>query len=466
MDELFRLSASEIATAVRNRTVSAVEVTEAHIARLDAVNPLINAVVQDGRTEALAAAQTVDAQIAQGEDPGPMAGVPCTIKVNIDQEGFANTNGLTVLKDNMATHDSPVVANIRKAGGILVGRTNTPAFSLRWFTKNNLHGQTLNPRNPAITPGGSSGGASAAVAAGICAIGHGTDIAGSVRFPAYACGLHGLRPTLGRIPAHNATAADRFIGAQLMAVSGPIARTIDDIGLSLSAMSADDVRDPWNVPAPMDSGPYRKRAALTLTPDGMPVAPSIKAALVEAAKTLEAAGWDIEEVDCPPMRDAAHINAVLWMAETQFGATELIEREGEPDSQFVYAQMSRETGPLDLETVMTALQRRATLVREWELFLQQYPVLICPVSGELPFEQQTDVRSEADFLRIYEAQLTQRGLPVMGMPALAVATGFVDDRPIGVQLVSGRFREDILLAAGAIIEAANPLPDVADPIAV
>jgi amidase len=202
MDELFRLSASEIATAVRNRTVSAVEVTEAHIARLDAVNPLINAVVQDGRTEALAAAQTVDAQIAQGEDPGPMAGVPCTIKVNIDQEGFANTNGLTVLKDNMATHDSPVVANIRKAGGILVGRTNTPAFSLRWFTKNNLHGQTLNPRNPAITPGGSSGGASAAVAAGICAIGHGTDIAGSVRFPAYACGLHGLRPTLGRIPAH------------------------------------------------------------------------------------------------------------------------------------------------------------------------------------------------------------------------------------------------------------------------
>ncbi len=463
MTDLFRQSASEIARAVRGRSLSAVEVTQAHIDRMDQVNPAINAVVQDGRNEAMDAARKIDAQIARGIDPGPMAGVPFTTKVNVDQVGFATTNGLRVLKDAVAAQDSPVVANIRKAGGVIIGRTNTPAFSLRWFTKNNLHGQTLNPRNAEITPGGSSGGAAAAVASGICAVGHGTDIAGSVRYPAYACGLHGLRPTLGRIPAYNATAADRFIGAQVMAVSGPIARTMEDIGLALHAMSAADVLDPWYVPAPLHSGPFKKRAALTLEPDGMPVESAVKAALTNAARILEAAGWEVEEVPCPPVRIAAEINATLWMAETKFSARELMEREAEPDAQFVFEIMRREAGAVDLDTVMIALQTRATLVREWELFLQDYPVLICPVSGELPFDQQLDVRSKADFLRIYEAQLTQRGLPVMGMPALAVATGTTDGKPVGVQLVGGRFREDVLIAAGTDLEAAGFVPDVADP---
>jgi amidase len=463
MTDLFRYSAAQIARAVRGRSVSAVEVTQAHIDRLDQVNPAINAVVQDGRDAALDTARRIDTQIAQGQDPGPMAGVPFTTKVNVDQAGFATTNGLTVLKDAIAAQDSPVVANIRKAGGIIIGRTNTPAFSLRWFTKNGLHGQTLNPRNRDITPGGSSGGAGAAVAAGICAVGHGTDIAGSVRYPAYACGLHGLRPTLGRIPAFNATGAERFIGAQIMAVSGPIARTMEDISLAFDAMSAADVRDPWYVPAPLSSGPFKKRAALTLEPDGMPVDAAVKSALIDAARLLEAAGWEVEEVSCPPMRKAAEINATLWMAESNFASLDLMAREADPDALFVFEMMRREAGEVDLQTVMSALQARATLIRTWELFLQDYPVLICPVSGELPFDQQTDVRSEADFMRIYEAQLTQRGLPVMGMPALAVATGTAEGKPVGVQLVAGRFREDVVIAAGMAIEAGGAMPDVADP---
>jgi amidase len=460
--DIFRFSAAKIAHAVRSKSLSAVDVTQAHIDRMDQVNPAINAVVQDGRDEAMAAARRIDAQIAQGEDPGPMAGVPFTTKVNVDQAGFATTNGLTILKNSLASQDSPVVANIRKAGGVIIGRTNTPAFSLRWFTNNKLHGQTLNPRNRDITPGGSSGGAAAAVAAGICAVAHGTDIAGSVRYPAYACGLHGLRPTMGRIPAYNASGAERFVGAQLMAVSGPIARTIEDIRLSLHAMSAADVLDPWYTPAPLNSGAFKKRAALAVEPDGMHVDPSVKEALSNAARVLEAAGWDVEEVPCPPMREAAQINATLWMAETKFAAIEMMQREADPDAQFVFEIMSRETGVVDLDRVMVALQRRATLVREWEVFLQTHPILICPVSGELPFDQQSDVRSEADFLRIYEAQLTQRGLPVMGLPALAVATGTADGKPVGVQLVAGRFREDVLIAAGSDLEAASSLPQVAD----
>lgn len=237
MTDLWKMSATEIADAVRSKQLSAAEVTHAHLERIGSINSSINAVVQEFPNEALASAKAVDEAISQGKDPGVLCGVPVTIKVNVDQTGQATTNGLGLQRNLIAQSDSPVVSNIRAAGGIIVGRTNTPAFSLRWFTKNDLHGQTLNPRNLSITPGGSSGGAAAAVASGMCALGHGTDIAGSIRYPAFACGLHGLRPTLGRIAAYNASGKDRHIGAQLMAVSGPICRTISDIKIGLEAMS-------------------------------------------------------------------------------------------------------------------------------------------------------------------------------------------------------------------------------------
>ncbi len=462
MDQLTHIPAFKIAQMVRDGEISAVDVTTAHLGRIEEINPKINAIVDHSDAEALKAARDIDARIARGEDPGPLAGVPVTIKVNVDQKGSATTNGLRLQRDLIAKADSPVTANLRKAGAIIVGRTNTPAFSIRWFTNNSLHGQTLNPHNPDLTPGGSSGGAASAVAAGLCAIGHGTDIAGSVRYPAYACGIHGLRPSHGRIPVRNATGPDRMIGAQLMAVSGPIARSIEDVRLALAAMSAPDPQDPWHVSAPLSAAPFEKRAALSLAPDGMKVDAPIQEALRKAAKALEAAGWTIEETACPPIRQAADINATLWIAETQLSA-DLITQEDDPDSKFAYEAMLKLAGPTDLNAVMTALQTRTDLMRQWALFFERYPIVICPVSGELPFTQQSDVRSEADFERIYEAQLTQRGLPVMGMPALAVATGIHDTQPLGVQLVSARFREDILLEAGRVIEDASPPIKIATP---
>ena len=206
MPEFWQESAATLARRVRDRDSSAVEIAEAALARLDSVNPAINAVVAEFPDEALAAARAIDASVARGDDPGPLCGVPVTVKVNTDQKGHATTNGCRRQCDLVSAEDNPVVANLRKAGAVIIGRTNTPAFSLRWFTRNSLHGHTRNPRNPNLTPGGSSGGAAAAVTAGIGAIGHGTDIAGSIRYPAYACGVHGLRPTLGRVPATNFTA--------------------------------------------------------------------------------------------------------------------------------------------------------------------------------------------------------------------------------------------------------------------
>lgn len=463
MPNFWELTATEIALAVRSREVSAEDVTRSHLDRITSINSKINAVVQECPEEAIQAAQAVDDAITRGEEPGVLCGVPVTIKVNVDQKGHATTNGLKLLQNQVAQYDSPVVSNIRKAGGVIVGRTNTPAFSLRWFTKNDLHGQTLNPRNRAITPGGSSGGAAAAVAAGLCAVGHGTDIAGSIRYPAYACGLHGLRPSLGRVPAFNASAPERYIGAQLMAVSGPIARSISDLKISMAAMAMEERRDPWYCAAPMSDRPFPKRVAMTIVPDGMPVTEDVRGALSDASEKLWAAGWTVEEVDCPPLRRAAEINAVLWMAETQFGAADMIAREDEADSQFVFAIMSEAIGEISFERLMEALQIRASLIREWELFLQKYPILLCPVSGALPFMQQQDISSKDAFLSILEDQLTQRALPTLGVPSLSVATGAANGRPVGVQLVGPRFREDILLAAGADLEAAYGAPQVATP---
>ena len=234
---------------------------------------------QSCETEALKEADLIDDKCLRGDELGALAGVPVTVKINVDQRGYATTNGLQLQKDLVAKIDNPVVNNLRKAGAIIIGRTNTPAFSLRWFTRNTIHGHTKNPLNPLVTPGGSSGGAAAAVAAGIGTIGHGTDIAGSIRYPAYACGIHGLRPSLGRVAAHNFSSPDRFIGAQLMAVSGPLARTIEDLELGIQAMANHDHREPWSVDMPLKGKPYFKRIAFCDSPEGINVDPRIQKAL-------------------------------------------------------------------------------------------------------------------------------------------------------------------------------------------
>jgi len=462
-DALWRLSAAELAARIRRREVSAREAVRDTLARLEAVNPAINAVVDLRPEETLAEADRVDAMLARGEDPGPLAGVPVTIKVNADQKGFATTNGLRIQKDLIAREDNPVVANLRKAGAVILGRTNTPAFSLRWFTDNSLHGHTRNPRDPSITPGGSSGGAGAAVASGIGAIGHGTDIGGSIRYPAYACGVHGLRPTLGRVPAWNPSGADRHIGGQLMAVSGPLARTIADIRLAFAAMAARDIRDPWWVGVPLEGSPVPKRAALCVRPDGLAVVPEVEAALRDAARRLEAAGWTVEEAETPPLREPAKIQLMLWLAESRRGMNAAIHREADPAATFYHAQMEAICPYPDANDLLDGLQKRAGFVRQWMQFFERYPVAITPVSAELPFPDGLDVSSPEGFRRCWEAQLTQVGLPLMGLPGLAVATGLVGRVPVGVQLLAGRYREDLLLAAGEAIEAAGVPPMPVDP---
>jgi len=465
MQDLWRLSAIDLAALVRSKKVSAKEAVAAALARLDAVNPKINAVVDHRSDDVLKEASRVDAAIARGEDAGPLAGVPVTVKVNIDQEGFATTNGLKLQAGAIAKSNSPVIDNLRKAGAVILGRTNCPAFSYRWFTTNLIHGDTKNPRDPGVTPGGSSGGAGAAVAAGIGHIGHGTDIAGSIRYPAYACGVHGLRPTVGRIAAFNAALPERTIGPQISAVSGPLARTIADLRIALAAMSSKDVRDPWWVPAPLEGPPVQKRAALCLNPDGLDPVPEVKAAVADAGKRLARAGWTVEEIsNTPPLREAADWQTKLWLGDGYEAQLEAAEKEGDPGALACLRGNRANVFPFDQAAFSKALTRRATLTREWLQFFESYAVLLMPVSGELPFPDNLDRKDGASFARVWRAQLPQIAIPFMGLPGLTVSTGLVGKIPVGVQVVSGRYREDLCLAAGEAIEAGGAPPSPIDPV--
>ncbi len=197
-DDLWRLGAVELAAGIRARQISARAATTSVLSRIAAVNPRINALPEVMADDTLATADAADRALAAGLATGALHGVPVTIKVNVDMAGHATTDGIVAAKDSIATSDSPLVANLRGAGAVIVGRSNTPAFSLRWFTDNDLHGRTLNPFDPSVTPGGSSGGAAAAVATGMGPIAHGNDYGGSIRHPAWACGVVGLRTTTGR----------------------------------------------------------------------------------------------------------------------------------------------------------------------------------------------------------------------------------------------------------------------------
>jgi len=465
MQDLWRLSAIDLAALVRSKKVSAKEAVAAALARLDAVNPKINAVVDHRSDDVLKEASRVDAAIARGEDAGPLAGVPVTVKVNIDREGFATTNGLKLQAGAIAKSNSPVIDNLRKAGAVILGRTNCPAFSYRWFTTNLIHGDTKNPRDPGVTPGGSSGGAGAAVAAGIGHIAHGTDIAGSIRYPAYACGVHGLRPTVGRIAAFNAALPERTIGPQISAVSGPLARTIADLRIALAAMSSKDVRDPWWVPAPLEGPPVQKRAALCLNPDGLDPVPEVKAAVADACKRLARAGWTVEEIsNTPPLREAADWQTKLWLGDGYEAQLEAAEKEGDPGALACLRGNRANVFPFDQAAFSKALTRRATLTREWLQFFESYAVLLMPVSGELPFPDNLDRKDGASFARVWRAQLPQIAIPFMGLPGLTVSTGLVGKIPVGVQVVSGRYREDLCLAAGEAIEAGGAPPSPIDPV--
>ena len=236
-----------------------------------------------------------------------------------------------------------------------------------------------------------------------------------------------------------------------MAVSGPLARTIEDLELGIRAMANHDHRDPWSVDMPLKGKPYTKRIALCDSPEGIKVDPRIQKALRGAVKKLEQADWKVDEVKIPPLRSAMENQLVLWMAEMDKSAKHLLTKENDPDAILIYDRLRKISKYKSPDQIMDALQERANLTRQWKKFLFDYPLLLCPVSCSLPFDDLQDLKSERHFEQIIEDQILQIGLPFMGLPGLTVTTDRNENRPVGVQLVASHFREDILLDAAKII---------------
>jgi amidase len=464
--ELWKWDAVDLAQAIKFRTVSSREAVEACLARLEAVNPKINAVVVNLGKSALVEADAADAAVARGEVLGPLHGVPVTIKINVDQIGEATSNGVVAFRDLIATEDSPVVANFKAAGAIILGRTNTPAFSSSWHTDNDLYGRTLNPWSAAHTPGGSSGGASASVAAGITPIGHGNDFAGSVRYPAYCTGIVGLRPSFGRVPAFLPTAkTERALSGQLMSVQGPLARHVRDIRLALAVMSRQDPRDPWWVPAPLEwpASPRPIRVALSADPAGTGVHPAVAEAVKHAGKLLADAGYAVQEIDPPEFAAVAQEWANIVGPETPFYTTPVVEEFADDKLRIPHRWMIEGAPAPEPLAYMQALARRTAWIRVWNQFLQKCPLLLCPVSFEPPFEQGRDLASRESSLLLRKLQMPSFAIPVLGLPAISVPTGLVDGLPMGVQIVGPRFREDLVMDAAEVIEAHSPMATPLDP---
>ncbi len=421
-----------------------------------AVNPKINAVVVDLSEEALKAAKAADKARARGAELGLLHGVPITIKENVDYDGRPNPNGVPSQMNIIAPSDAPVVRNLKKAGAIVIGLTNTPEFSFRGFTDNPLHGLTLNPWDPDITCGGSSGGAGAAIAAGIGTIAHGNDIGGSLRWPAHCNGIATIKPTQGRIPAYNqSAAAERPMLSHLMSAQGPLARSVADIRLAIEVMSQRDPRDPWWVPAPL-VGPKPKRpikVALAKLPGDMDVDPSVRAALRQAADHLERAGYRVSEVEVPDINGVWQTwcdiitNEVVVMQEASMLAV------ASEDFHKAWNGMKAKANTLDLPGWMRATTARNTHIRAWQLFFEDYPVVLAPTTVKPTPGPREDTISPERVREIFWNDIRFiSAINVLGLPGAVVPVTLHRGRPIGVQLIAGRYREDLALDAASAIE--------------
>ncbi len=464
MSELWQLPAAEIARLVRTGGASAREVLEAHAERIDAVAAPLNAFTELYLDEARATADEADSRQAAGEPLGPLHGVPTAIKANTDEAGHATTNGVPAWAQRVATRDAVATERLRGAGAVFLGRTNTPAFSMRWCAENDLHGRTHNPWHHGRTPGGSSGGAGAAVASGMVALAQGNDYGGSIRYPAHACGIAGLRPTPGVIPRLPAEAGgpDR-VSWQLMAVDGPMARTVGDLRVALDAMAGPSARDPFSGPAPTYPGPRMpRRVGLLRDPGVVAPDPVVEQALDAAAGWLGDAGYAVEEVDLGLFAEAYRLWYLLTIEDNRRDLPTIEELGGEGATRSLRTQLAvaaqwwpEQPTAADL---LVGYERRGAVIRALGEVLREIPLLLMPVSTEQPFEHGEDIESDATAIRLAAAQWSCMALPVLGVPGLSVSAGVYGGLPVGVQLVAGRYREDLVLAAGEVIEARAGVP--------
>lgn len=454
--ELWRMSATELAEIIRSRQASSHEVIAAHLSRIEAVNPPINAVVIVLADQALAAAKKADRAVARRADLAPFHGVPFTVKENLDVAGTPTTQGYKALANAYPSRDAPIVERMKAAGAILIGRTNLPSGAMRWHCDSELWGPTINPWDRSRTPGASSAGEAAAIATGMSPLGLGNDGLGSLRHPAQCCGISALKPTLGRIPqASSVEPGDMTpIGVQLTGVNGPLARRVADLRTSFEVIAGPTWRDPWTVPAPL-SGPELPtpiRVALVLDPGGHGTAKQVKDGVRKAARAFEDAGYAVDEVE-PPGIDAAAM-ALLVMDSTPGVRTvweQVIAAVSPADTRRFVSAFFEAAGQPDGVATEQAFITRHVLLRAWGEFQQTYPLIVAPIATDIPRIAGTDL-DEGSVAEDVRTMRMAMAVNALGLPAVAAPVGIEDGLPQAVQIIGPRYREDLALDAAAAIE--------------
>ncbi|WP_121063098.1 amidase family protein [Chachezhania antarctica] len=457
---LWKLSATGLSALTRTGDVSAVAAVEDAIERMDAVNPALNAVVADLRTEAMERADALDSARQAGAEPGPLHGVPVTIKVNVDQKGHATTNGVTALKDLIAPDDAPLVKNLLDAGAVVIGRTNTPEFSFRADTDNELYGRTHNPWGKHVSPGGSSGGAGSAVMAGIGALAHGNDIGGSLRFPAAANGAVTVKPGLGRVPAWNPSqTAERGMLAQSMSVQGLLVRSAEDLHTAMPTMIASRATDPFHVPLPWRGAPLDGPIKVGFTKEtcGFDLHPEVDAALDTAREALVDAGYDVVEVDPPLVQECGEVGYRALMGETRSMLETAIRATGSKTVNAIFDVYFEMFEPYAGVELLEMMAKRTHYARVWSQFQQDYPLVLSPFLPQPFFAPNRDAEGEEGVREVLGAAIWSYAMNFMGLPAGSVPARLADlpkgRQPISVQITGRRWREDLVVDSMQAVEA-------------
>ncbi|WP_152362266.1 amidase family protein [Microlunatus speluncae] len=455
-----RVTATELAAAVRGGEISARELIEARLATIELINPKITAITQLA-DDARAAAAELDARRDRGEVLGPLAGVPITVKESIAVRGLATTHGARFLRDHRADHDAPPVARLRRADAVIIGHSNMPTLTLAGMhTRSELFGSTRNPWDPERTPGGSSGGDAAAVASGLAAIGLGNDSAGSLRLPANFCGVAALKPSTGRYPADHRIGPDEpTLAAQLFPVDGPIAATVEDLGLVHRVLSGADPVDPRALPIPAELGSDGPgRVALIRDPGGVGLAPAVDSALDIAAALLISAGFEVREVtELPAQAAALETFGVLINTEFGLGWERIRSVLAPEDRRYQEFAMARRP-PGTLPEYIAATAALHGIRRAWAEFGRDHELVLGPVYADqapYPDEERKSATANERYGRAMALNVIST---CAGLPAVAVPTGLADGLPTGVQLIGRAFREDDCLAAAAVIERGGTMP--------
>jgi amidase len=467
MGELWAHGAGELAAMIAGKEVSSVEVVEAHLARIEAVNPALNAVTRVLAVDARAAALAADQALAAGEPLGALHGVPFTVKQNIDLVGSSTNWGLPAFADALPTTDSPVVERMKGAGAIPIGRTNCPDMALRVHTDSALYGLTRNPWNLGHTTGGSSGGEAAALATGMSPIGLGNDIGGSLRNPATCCGIASIKPSAGRVPLYTTIPSpDGPLSFQVMPVEGPMARTIADVRLGLDVMSGRDWRDPYSMPlTPAPAPPKGRplRMSVVAEPPGGSTHPGVVERTRAAATALAAAGYEVVEIEPPRFVDVFEVWTAFILNDIR-GLLGIVGPLMSADANAFLNAALESYPPLDLAGFNDVIVTRQTLMREWAHWFVDIDLLLTPCWTQLPFAHGWDVESPEQSLETLEMMRCVMPANVLGLPSACVPAGLVDGLPVGVLLTGDHFADDTTLTAASVVEAALAPATPIDPV--